>query len=395
MTQPRAERAKLTVGEARSAGAQRVLAEIARNQDDVAAAIADAVREQVPSFEATFDADAFRRDVRASIGMLHHVASGGLRSEAGREYLIRVGTKHARNGLPLEDALRAWQVAVRVLVGYSSTVADDLGVSAADAVEVVDALLATIDSAQRFVAAAHRQAELDLQRTSAEHRAALVRSLLTGRVPTSARAQASANGLDPSREYVAIRIAGVGEAQLDRIAATLVSGAEQRGAAGGYAVIDGQLGAILATAPADLGGAVGGVGPSRPVERLHESFAMATRALHAAQALGLVGAHSFEDLALEAAVVADPTVGAVLVRRYVEPLGDRAIALEILDTLQVFLDCALNVEQTAERLTVHQNTVRYRVAKFEELTGARMRDPKTQFELWWALKARAAADNRA
>ena len=49
----------------------------------------------------------------------------------------------------------------------------------------------------------------------------------------------------------------------------------------------------------------------------------------------------------------------------------------------------MHVERTAERLFVHQNTVRYRLARFEELTGASLRDPKVAFEVWWALERAA------
>lgn len=386
----------LALGRTRSQGAQLVLAEIARHQDELAGSIADTVLAQVPAFERAFGADRFRADVAASLGLLHALADGDRGAAEGRRYLAKVGAKHARDGIPLEDSLRAWQVAGRVIIGYSSTVADDLGVSAAEAVEVVDALLTTIESVQRLVAGAHREAEVQLQQTSAQHRASFVRSLLTGRVQISARAQASAHGLDPSREYVAVRISCTDEARLERIVASVTRGAEQRGAAGAVALIDGHLGAILASAPPDLQGAVSGVGPPRSVERLHESFAMATRALHTALALGLHGTHAFDDLALEAAVVADTAVGAVLARRHLDPLGENAIARELRETLREYLAAGLNVEQTAARLTVHQNTVRYRLAKFEELTGARMRDPKTQFEVWWALNAGAiAAEPRA
>jgi DNA-binding PucR family transcriptional regulator len=53
----------------------------------------------------------------------------------------------------------------------------------------------------------------------------------------------------------------------------------------------------------------------------------------------------------------------------------------------------MHVERSAERLFVHQNTVRYRIARFEELTGVSLRDPGVAFEVWWALE-RAAMPRR-
>ena len=39
-------------------------------------------------------------------------------------------------------------------------------------------------------------------------------------------------------------------------------------------------------------------------------------------------------------------------------------------TLLAYLDCDLNIKRTAEQLVVHPNTVRYRLRRIAELTGA-------------------------
>lgn len=35
---------------------------------------------------------------------------------------------------------------------------------------------------------------------------------------------------------------------------------------------------------------------------------------------------------------------------------------------------------------MHQNTVRYRLGRFEELTGACLEKPLVAFEVWWAMQ---------
>ena len=51
----------------------------------------------------------------------------------------------------------------------------------------------------------------------------------------------------------------------------------------------------------------------------------------------------------------------------------------------------MQAPRTAEVLCVHPNTVRYRIAKFEELTGVTFRTSRTaSFEVLWALEHRAA-----
>jgi DNA-binding PucR family transcriptional regulator len=46
-----------------------------------------------------------------------------------------------------------------------------------------------------------------------------------------------------------------------------------------------------------------------------------------------------------------------------------AATVELLRTLQTFFDSDRNVRRSARKLGVHENTVRYRLVRIEELTG--------------------------
>jgi DNA-binding PucR family transcriptional regulator len=86
------------------------------------------------------------------------------------------------------------------------------------------------------------------------------------------------------------------------------------------------------------------------------------------------------------AVLADQEIGDELVRRYVEPLGAGEGRLLILETVRSYLSAGMRVEVSAEQLSVHHNTVRYRLRRYEELTGVDLRDPDRAVEAWWALQ---------
>ncbi|HEX5120648.1 MAG TPA: helix-turn-helix domain-containing protein [Pseudonocardiaceae bacterium] len=56
-------------------------------------------------------------------------------------------------------------------------------------------------------------------------------------------------------------------------------------------------------------------------------------------------------------------------------------------TLTVFLDCSGSWAKAAERLHVHVNTLRYRISRVEELTGADLSDFRQRVDVYLALRA--------
>ena len=57
----------------------------------------------------------------------------------------------------------------------------------------------------------------------------------------------------------------------------------------------------------------------------------------------------------------------------------------LLETLQSYFAVNMNVAEAALRLNVHRNTVRYRLARIEELLGMRLNAPRTIANLHLAL----------
>lgn len=202
--------------------------------------------------------------------------------------------------------------------------------------------------------------------------------------------QAGGFGLDPTRDWVAVRARAADPTAVER--ALRLTGPDPLGAG---TSIDGDLAALLAARPADVPGAVIGVGPALPLHRAAESFRLAGRALVTAASFGLTGCHDVPGLGLRAAVVADGDVGEGLRTKYLTPLREADPHGDLLAGLRAWFECGLHVERAAERLFVHPNTLRARLAKVEALTGADLRDRVTTFELWWALERDALAGNGA
>jgi hypothetical protein len=149
-----------------------------------------------------------------------------------------------------------------------------------------------------------------------------------------------------------------------------------------------QLEAALEGAPAALG-------PAVALPRAPHSLARA-RTAHALLLEGRLGDGPLvvadDHLAELLLHGGDTTLAADLAARVLAPLDElrpKARA-RLRETLAAWLDNPGQVQAVAERLHVHPQTVRYRVAQLRELFGERLEDPDARFELALALRSQPA-----
>ena len=112
------------------------------------------------------------------------------------------------------------------------------------------------------------------------------------------------------------------------------------------------------------------------------SFRTANRVLEVACRLHPAGVFSIEDMSWRLAAAADSEVGRHLATRYLLPLrtlGEFGQQLE--HTVRAYLASGLNVGRTAAQLVVHVNTLRYRLQRFSEITGASLSSTEVIVEL--------------
>ncbi len=347
--------------------------------------IREGLRAQLPRYRLVSDREldwGFRIDLDSTL--ISARAGPDAVSDADFAGLTPVGEARARQGIAIEDVLLAWRIGVQIVIDRATEIGPGLDISAAEMLRFVQALIAASDRAMAVIASAHRGTELELAAREVERRSVVVREALLGTIsPVVVRAHAESCGIDPAVEYVAIRAESDAEERTQRERQLgFQSTATPREGLG--AVIDDDLAGFLRRAPSGEIPFAVGVGPPRPVERLPESFALATRALTTMRAFGLVGVRDLDALGALPAIVADRAVGDALVRRYLEPLaGSQA---EIAASLRVLFECDMHVERAAEQLFVHPNTLRYRIGRFEEMTGANLRNTTSALEVWWALQ---------
>ncbi len=196
-------------------------------------------------------------------------------------------------------------------------------------------------------------------------------------------------GFDTTRDYVAIRARPVIGHSLDELAHELRAAESFRRRAGLVAAIDGELVGFGTMPRQEVRAGVVGVGLPRTPERLGESFRVASRVLDVAQTYDYVGLQSLETLGLLLTVVADADVGETLRSRYLVRARDAGSLPEVVTTLRTYFACGMRLDPTASTMNLHRNTVRNRIAKFQEATGTRLRDQMVAIEVWWALERAA------
>ncbi len=71
----------------------------------------------------------------------------------------------------------------------------------------------------------------------------------------------------------------------------------------------------------------------------------------------------------------------------VEPLEahDRERRSDLIRTLRVYFDAGANASEAADRLFLHRNSMLYRLARIEKLTGLDLKDPRARLALQLGL----------
>jgi hypothetical protein len=298
------------------------------------------------------------------------------------------GEQRARQGVTLADMIQGFTIGLEVARADAFRWVPAGDHREALLLEAVELMTAWNNLGMNAAAAAHRRVELQHARLEEHDAANVVRSVLLGAPGDPALGQLERFGVDPGREHFAIRVRPREAFDLGQIERWLGTGQSAGRPNGLVALIDGDVAGFVADPPADKAVPVcAGVAGPAPLPGIGDSFRLASRALEAAVALGRSGLTEFGSLGLIPSVLADADVGRGVLDRYVRPLElDGRAGATVLRTVAAYLDHDCQVPETAAALGVHRNTVRYRIGRFEQLTGCSLRHTDALVEVWWALR---------
>lgn len=365
--------------------AQRVLADLG----DRSLAVARVLRERVGAY-AAIPVEELTAGISVSIAA--GMAALRLRrdpSEAELAQIDGVAEARAHQAVPLAAVLQAYHEGAHAVWETLAADALDHGTSSTVLLEGAQRLWRWTDLVTVQAASAHQRAGIELVRHDQQRRTEFLHALLFGgAAPEQLREQSAAYRLSMERRYLPFQAQagpGVDPVELQRRLAADGSLPDQPALIG---LIEGSLAGILAQPPELRGvAATVALGPATELPGVPGSFLLACRALRAAVGFCLPGVHRAEDLALLTAVSSEDFVGVCLARRYLAPMvALRGAADQVEQTLHDFLASGMSVERAARAGFVHPNTVRHRLRRFEEVTGADLTRSEDLVGVWWCLQ---------
>jgi PucR C-terminal helix-turn-helix domain len=296
------------------------------------------------------------------------------------------GQRRALQGVPSEDVVEAYRGVLSVLRDAFIDEATDAGADPWSVLAGTRRLWDLTDRYSNVLVSARQQVEIDAARRDERHRMAFLQRLLVGGVEHTELVEGGAvHGVLPDHEYWVLR--GRQQSGDTQLLSRHLELASAVGARPLVTLVDEDVAGISTTRPTALDGAVIAVAGPVPLAGVPAAFTEATRVLTVARRYARSGVVDSSSLSVRVAVEQQTELGEQLYRRYVSPLRDVGVASEeVLQTIQTYLHRQRSVATTAKSLSVHENTVRYRLDRFRTVTGGDLTDTDVLVEVWWAME---------
>lgn len=294
------------------------------------------------------------------------------------------GQRRALQAIPADEVIKAYRAVLSVL--RDAFIEEATGL-AADPWEVLAGTRKLWELTDRYsdvLVAARQLVDLDAARREERHHIALVQRLINGVLePGDLLPGGAVHSILPDGKYWVVR-AHLAAGDLRKLSRHLES--DDSTAHTLIAPFDNDVVGITTAWPEPHDDAVIAVGGPTHLTAIPHAFAEATRVLKVALSYGRTGVVDSSTLSVRLAVEQHPGLGEQLHRRYISPVLTHPGSAEILATVQTYFRLRRSVTQTAETLSVHQNTIRYRLSRYETLVRGSLSDTDVLVEAWWALE---------
>ena len=353
----------------------------------IADALVVAIQHEVPAYARPLEGE-FGRGIRLGTELALRRFIGDEEDESADDVYRRLGAGEYRAGRSLDALQSAYRVGARVAWRQISDAAAAAGASPRAQRTLAEAMFAYIDRLAGESVEGYAEAQLrdagDLDRRRTELAEMLVAGLATDEEELARAAQAARWPLP--RTVACLAVAG---ARVDRARSQLSGEA--------LALRLGEATGIIVPHPVSLEGEAArlarrlelavGLGPTVAIGETSASMRLARRAL------GLTSPDSplvlAEQRLAEIAISAAPEIVSALRSRLLAPLNGQTPAsrARLEATLLQWLRHRGSQRAVAEELSIHPQTVRYRMARLRDLIGDALDDPDQRFALEMALRS--------
>ncbi len=369
------------------------------HDESVLACTLERIRSDVPGYEAVPDG-ALRFSVRRNIGLSIRAVRAGEhpRPEQLDEAAELAAERHAQ-AVPVGSVLAGFRACMSVILHRILELAPRAGIPPAEVLVSSTVLWALGDAFSARAVAVYQEKDVAGLLADSERRSEWIGQALTAAMePSDLRQGAALYDVpvsQPVRAMVVHAAPGAEGQRMSRLQAW-AERAEVRvlTTVRGQALIGILLGVpARGVQPEKL---TIGLGVDVLLDELPVSFDAASSAVHAAQRVGWAGVVDPETLSWRMAVHTSPETTALLAERYVAPLeGTGEFGDHVLEAVEASLSHRLSIPLAAHSIPVHVNTLRYRLQRFSQLTGADLGDTGTLVELSWVFAARGGDASRA
>ncbi|MFI7678027.1 PucR family transcriptional regulator [Actinophytocola sp. NPDC049390] len=308
------------------------------------------------------------------------------------------GRQRAQQRMPLDDVLRSFRLGGRLV--WEALIHRARAGELADPDELLNLaswVWTVVDDTSAQVAIAYHATERELVRVDEQRRATLWEGLLHGRAkePAFALQAAQSIGVPVDGPYTVVVLdAETGD---NRTGSALECGLAEAGVVSVWQARAGTLVGLLAVADTTVALRVlradprVPVGVSMTVPSLADVDVAYRQAVLARNTVppGRVEVAALADRLPEALLLSAPALAEALIERRLGPLLKVPLAERrlLLDTLNSWLETGGSINQTANAVHCHRNTVINRLRRVETITGLDLADTAAHLELSLALRA--------
>jgi putative transposase len=356
------------------------------NDDGIVEPILERVRSEIPSYQAVEREKIVASIRRIRARVCRTLAIGEVPPADELWEAERATVERLQVGVPIEDILSGFRITIWTVQHRLVELATEYGVNGSDVVALTSLVWKLSDLFSARAAADYHQVGLAHAVADQRRRDEWLAGALGGELDaTQLERGYTVYRLRRDTAYRAFCTAPADEQTIE-LTQRLLS--ERYGDDVLMAPSHDCLVGLIADLPRPVPDQLVAVGPAVPVDRLAASYQSAQHVLAAAALHHRDGVHTVETLGWRLAVPMRGELGELLRARYLEPLQSTGpFGEQVVEALRSYLTHERSIPLTAAALHVHVNTLRYRLSRFEELTGRSLQDTDTIVELALALSA--------